>query len=122
MFSVVTDVVKHKDGVYENISSVTPLMAYTGMFIQGMGMANMMNSSTSLVSEMIGMDDAACAIVFASFNIIESFSNGGVAYLLTAFKLVESPTAMRYILSFVPIICAVIAYVASYLRFKKRVV
>jgi len=69
-------------------------------------MANMMNSSTSLVSEMIGMDDAACAIVFASFNIIESFSNGGVAYLLTAFKLVESATAMRWILSFVPIICA----------------
>lgn len=83
-------------------------------------MANMMNSSTSLVSEMIGQDDEASAIVFASFNIIESFSNGGVAYLLTTFELVNDANAMRYILSIVPIICAIVAYCISYLRFKKR--
>lgn len=92
------------------------------MFIQGCGMANMMNSSTSLVSEMIGHDDHASAIVFASFNIIESFSNGGVAYLLTTFDLVGSAVAMRWILSVVPIGCAVVAYVASYLRFRQSAV
>ena len=29
-------------------------MVYIGLFVQGLGMANMMNTSTSLVSEMIG--------------------------------------------------------------------
>ena len=52
-------------------------------------MANMMNSATSLVSEMIGQDDEASAIVFAAFNILESFSNGTVVYVLTAYEFVE---------------------------------
>ena len=69
---------------------------------------------------MIGQDDEASAIVFASFNIIESFSNGGVAYILTTFQLVNEPTYMRWILSIVPIICSILAYTVSYFRFKKR--
>ena len=32
-------------------------MLYLAMIIQGCGMANMMNTSVSLVSEMIGHDD-----------------------------------------------------------------
>lgn len=121
LFFVVTD--PHPEGgMVVNRSIWTPIMAYSGMFIQGCGMANMMNSSTSLVSEMIGHDDQASAIVFASFNIIESFSNGGVAYLLTTFDLVRDATAMRWIMSVVPVACAVVAFVASYLRFKQRAV
>lgn len=92
------------------------------MFIQGCGMANMMNSSTSLVSEMIGQDDDASAIVFATFTIIESIANGSVAFILTTFKLVDKPDYMRWILSIVPIICSVLAFTASYLRFKSRTV
>ena len=105
-----------------NDSIWTPIMLYIGMFIQGCGMANMMNSSTSLVSEMIGQDDEASAIVFASFNIIESFSNGGVAYLLTTLELVNDAASMQWILSIVPICCSIIAYTISYFRFKQRAV
>ena len=83
-----------ENGFIMNDSIWTPIMLYIGMFIQGCGMANMMNSSTSLVSEMIGQDDEASAIVFASFNIIESFSNGGVAYLLTTLELVNDAASM----------------------------
>jgi MFS family permease len=59
-------------------------LLYGGLFLQGFGMANMMNSSVSLVSEMIGQDDEASAIVFACFNIVESFSVGGVAFIIMA--------------------------------------
>ena len=69
---------------------------------------------------MIGQDDQASAIVFASFNIIESFSNGGVAYILTTFEMVNDPDYMRWILSVVPIICSLVAYIVSYWRFKDR--
>jgi hypothetical protein len=52
-------------------------------------MANMMNTSTSLVSEMIGHDDQSSAIVYASFNIIESFSNGSVVFIINAYELTK---------------------------------
>lgn len=122
LFFIITDPRETRGGFIVNDSIWTPIMAYTGMFLQGCGMANLMNSSTSLVSEMIGQDDAASAKVFATFNIIESFSNGGVAYLLTTFDLVSDAAAMRWVLSCVPVVCAVVAYVASYARFKKRTV
>lgn len=122
LFFVITEPHTLADGRVVNPSIWTPIMAYSGMFIQGCGMANMMNTSTSLVSEMIGHDDHASAIVFASFNIIESFSNGGVAWLLTTFDLVASATAMRWIMSVVPIGCAVVAYIASYFRFRQHAV
>lgn len=35
----------------------TPLMLYPALVLQGFGLANMLNASTSLVSEMIGQDD-----------------------------------------------------------------
>ena len=94
LFFIVVNPVEDENGFIMNDSIWTPIMLYIGMFIQGCGMANMMNSSTSLVSEMIGQDDEASAIVFASFNIIESFSNGGVAYLLTTLELVNDAASM----------------------------
>jgi hypothetical protein len=33
------------------------IMLYTALVLQGAGLANMLNTSTSLVSEMIGQDD-----------------------------------------------------------------
>ena len=98
----------------------TPVMVYTGMFIQGLGMANIMNTSVSLVSEMIGQDDESSAIVFASFNIIESFTNGGVIYILNTFKFVNDGFSMKITLSLIPIICASGAYFISWIRFRRR--
>ena len=83
-------------------------------------MANMMNTSVSLVSEMIGQDDDSSAIVFASFNIIESFTNGGVVYILNAYELVNDGFAMKIVLSILPVICSVGAYSISYCRFKNK--
>lgn len=100
----------------------TPFMLYSGMFIQGLGMANIMNTSVSLVSEMIGQDDESSAIVFASFNIIESFTNGGVIYILNAYHFVNDSYSMKITLSLIPTICALGAYVISWLRFRRRAI
>lgn len=96
------------------------IIVYFGLFIQGFGMANMMNSATSLVSEMIGQDDEASAIVFACFNILESFSNGTVVYVLTAYGFVNDAGSMKFCLAIIPILCAIGAYTVSWARFRNR--
>lgn len=96
------------------------IVVYVGLFIQGFGMANMMNSATSLVSEMIGQDDEASAIVFAAFNILESFSNGTVVYVLTKYEYVKDAHSMKWCLSFIPILCSISAWFFSWLRFRNR--
>ena len=83
-------------------------------------MANMMNTSTSLVSEMIGHDDQSSAIVYASFNIIESFSNGSVVYIIMAFNIYMDDWYLKFLISVIPIICSIVAYLISYIRFKNR--
>ena len=95
----------------------TPIMLYSSLFLQGAGLANMMNSSTSLVSEMIGQDDEASAVVFASFNIIESFSVGGVGFIIISMGLTDSAASLKFILALMPIICAVSAYAISWWRY-----
>ena len=42
----------------------------------------MLNTSSCLISDMIGQDDEASAVVFATLNILESFSVGGVAFFV----------------------------------------
>ncbi len=83
-------------------------------------MANMMNTSTSLVSEMIGHDDQSSAIVYASFNIIESFSNGGVVFIINAYELTKDDRSLKIMISIIPVICSIIAFIISYIRFKNR--
>jgi hypothetical protein len=100
-------------------SSLLPLFLYSGLFLQGFGMANMMNSSVSLVSEMIGHDDQASAVVFASFNIIESFSVGGVAYIIMASGMTESKSKLYFTMLAIPVICGVSAYILSFWRFRQ---
>ena len=80
----------------------------------------MLNTSTGLVSEMIGQDDAASAIVFALFNILESFSSGGVVFQIMAWSLIDSDFYLRVLMSVIPVICATMAFLLSRCRFKNR--
>jgi MFS family permease len=94
----------------------TPVLLYSSLVLQGMGLANMMNTSTSLVSEMIGQDDQASAVVFASFNIIESFAVGGVGFVIISLGMTDCASSLKFILGLMPIICAVSAYGISWGR------
>ena len=78
----------------------------------------MMNSSVSLVSEMIGHDDQASAVVFAAFNILESLSCGGLAYIVMACGMTESASSLKVLLGIMPVLLATCAYLLSRWRFK----
>jgi hypothetical protein len=68
----------------------------------------MLNTSTSLISEMIGQDDESSAVVFATFNIIESFSVGGTVFFIMAYSLVDHTDSLKLIIAIVPIVCAIL--------------
>ena len=103
------------DGVLDSIA--TEVLLYGALLFQGAGLANMMNTSTSLVSEMIGQDDEASAKVFACFNILESFSVGGVGYIIMACGLTDSGSSLKFTLAIIPALCALACYVESWIRF-----
>ena len=67
---------------------------------------------------MIGHDDEASAIVFASFNIAESFSNGYVVFLIMGNSLNDHESSLKIIMAICPILCAIGAYLLSYWRFR----
>lgn len=78
----------------------------------------MLNTSTSLVSEMIGQDDHASAVVFASLNIVESFSNGGVVFVIMSYSLNDDPEWLKFVIGVLPFLSCMGAYIISYFRFK----
>ena len=98
----------------------TEVMLYIGVFIQGFGLGNMLNTSSSLISEMIGTDDEASAVVYAAFNILESLSVGGVAAIVLGSGMCDDDFPLKILMSVIPLICAVCAYIISYLKFKKK--
>lgn len=79
----------------------------------------MLNTSSSLISEMIGTDDEASAIVYATFNILESLSVGGVAFVVMGSGMVDEKLPLKVLMTAVPLGCAVCAYLLSYWRFRK---
>jgi hypothetical protein len=85
-------------------------MVYIAFILQGAGIANMLNTSTGLISEMIGYNDSASAIVYALINFVESFSSGTVVFQIMAQSLIESSYSLKILLSFVPIACSIVAY------------
>jgi len=93
----------------------TELLLYIGVFVQGFGLGNMLNTSSSLISEMIGTDDESSAVVYASFNILESLSVGGVAAIVLGSGMCDEDFPLKILMAWIPIVCAICAYIISYL-------
>jgi MFS family permease len=109
--------------LYFFIHGYTPFEAtifYSALVLQGAALANQLNASASMISEMIGQDDAASAIVFATFNIIESFSVGGTVFVIMSYSLVDEKEYLKIIIAIVPCLCAICQYIISRWRFKNR--
>lgn len=97
---------------------MTPFLLIPALIFQGFGLANFYNSSVSLVSEMIGQDDEASAIVLAAFNILESSSNAIVVFIIMAYKYCDYESSLKVIVALIPILCGSLAFIISKLRFK----
>ncbi len=78
------------------------------------GLAIMMNTSTSLISDVIGKDAESSAFVYGFYSFMDKIANG--VAIERAIKLLENdPQGLRYIMCFLPIFCSVGAFALTYL-------
>lgn len=98
-------------------------LVYPLSSIQGIGMAIMMNTATSLISDVVGNDSKNSAFVYGSYSLVEKLVNGGLMFWMisqytaddTSEDIEKNSAALRVIMSTAPVICAVTAYICTYL-------
>jgi len=66
----------------------------------------MLNTGTSLISDVVGSDSKSSAFVYGIYSFMDKIANGLMLYFLVAYYS-ENATALRWILSVVPIAAAV---------------
>lgn len=73
-----------------------------------------MNTSTSLISDVIGKDADSSAFVYGFYSFMDKIANG--VAIERAIKLLEtSEPGLRYIMCYMPIACSILAFALTYL-------
>lgn len=92
----------------------TSILVYPLVAFQGVGIAIMLNTATSLISDVIGSDAENSAFVYGCYSLFDKFANG-----ILLFYLVEGYTndesALRYIMSIIPLSCAIGSYFFTFI-------
>jgi MFS family permease len=70
--------------VYLPSEGINRLMVYPLVAIQGVGLAIMLNTATSLISDVIGSDAESSAFVYGVYSLFDKFSNGFLLYYIVA--------------------------------------
>jgi len=81
-------------------------MVYPCAVITGVGIAMMLNTGTSLISDVIGTDSSSSAFVYGIYSFLDKMSNGFLLYYLVA-NFSDSPNALSWIMAAVPILAAI---------------
>ena len=91
----------------------TKWLVYPLASLQGIGVALMLNTGTSLISDVLGKDNKSAAFVYGVYSLFDKFANGLGGYFLVAYYS-KDPTALKLILGLIPTVsslgCAIITY------------
>lgn len=82
--------------------------------VQGVGLAIMLNTATSLISDVIGTDSENSAFVYGVYSLFDKFANGFLLYWIVAMYS-HDPDALRYIMAISPVACSILAYGMTYI-------
>ena len=88
-------------------------LAYLLIAIQGIGLAIMLNTGTSLISDVIGADSDNSAFVYGMYSLFDKFANGAFLFWLMA-NYASDPIALRYVLGLTPVVCAIFSYLLTW--------
>lgn len=83
----------------------TKWAVYPCTIIQGIGTAILLNTSTSIISDVIGQDNHSSAFVYGVYSFMDKVSNGFLISWLVA-KYSEDVKALKWIISLVPILAS----------------
>lgn len=77
----------------------------------------MLNTATSLISDVIGDDADNSAFVYGCYSFFERCTNG---FLICDFisKYSKDETALRYLFSSVPTLCSILCFTLAWIGFK----
>ena len=81
---------------------------------QGIGQVIMLNTATSLISDVIGNDTSSSAFVYGCYSLFDKFSNGILLFFLVS-SYSKKVTALRWIMVVTPISTSVLAYVFTWI-------
>jgi len=74
----------------------------------------MINTSTSLISDVIGKDAESSAFVYGFYSFMDKIANGfAIERTLKLFE--DSPLGLKIIMGGLPITCSVLAFALTYL-------
>ncbi len=74
----------------------------------------MLNTATSIISDVVGKDSANAAFVTGSYSFFDKMANGGLLYWMVKDYAKDGP-ALGYFIGLSPIICSVLAFIATYI-------
>jgi hypothetical protein len=66
----------------------------------------MLNTSTSLISDVIGQDSESSAFVYGIYSFLDKMANGVMLFLLVAYYSTDAH-ALRWIVSTIPVLASV---------------
>ena len=92
-----------------NRNWVYPLSA-----LQGVGIAIMLNTATSLISDVIGTDSENAAFVYGCYSLFDKFANGILLYLMVK-DFSEDAKGLKWIMALVPTICSILAFILTFI-------
>jgi hypothetical protein len=90
--------------------------------IQGIGFAIMLNTATSLISDVIGKEAKNSAVVYGIYGFMDKVANGIIIFVITSYYN-TNPTALRWIMGVVPCFCSISAFLLALygsVAFKQR--
>jgi hypothetical protein len=74
----------------------------------------MLNTATSLISDVIGKDAESSAFVYGAYSFFDKVANGVIIFIITSWYN-KNQTALRWIIGMTPIICSISAFGLTYL-------
>jgi len=92
-------------------------LCYPLAIFQNTGLAIMLNTSTSLISDVIGNDSKNSAVVYGFYSLADKFANGILLFIVVD-EFSDNPTALRYIISLMPLTAAILALLFVYIGAK----
>lgn len=93
-------------------------LVYPLAFIQGLGLIIMLNTSTSLISDVVGNDAENAAFVYGVYSFFDKAANAGILFWIVGAFSKNHPTELKWIMATLPIACSLCAYGLSYFGHK----
>ena len=74
----------------------------------------MLNTGTSMISDVIGSDSESSAFVYGCYSLFEKLANGALLGYIVAFYNHDA-AALRWIMGLTPIITSIVGYAFTYI-------